>query len=170
MFPGFLTPVLTQLFFPKPPTTFLTCFSRGERLKYARKKVCLNRVSNSQPPGHESDTLSTEPPRRGTWVLELVMTAWCRPKWILSGIKIYIFRWIGEDSLLSTKLWWINTFCDRDYLLQPSTSYFHQLYRSAIIQASSGRGRQQVTKTTMANTMKITQTHTNYTKEKMTTR
>ena len=29
MFPGFLTPVLTQLFFPKPPTTFLTCFCRG---------------------------------------------------------------------------------------------------------------------------------------------
>ena len=24
VFPGFLTPVLTQLFFPKPPTTFLT--------------------------------------------------------------------------------------------------------------------------------------------------
>ena len=34
VFPGFLTPVLTQLFFPKPPTTFLTCFCRGERRKY----------------------------------------------------------------------------------------------------------------------------------------
>ena len=30
VFPGFLTPVLTQLFFPKPPTSFLTCFCRGE--------------------------------------------------------------------------------------------------------------------------------------------
>ena len=30
VFPGFLTPVLTQLFFPNPPTTFLTCFCRGE--------------------------------------------------------------------------------------------------------------------------------------------
>ena len=29
VFPGFLTPVLTQL--PKPPTTFLTCFGRGDR-------------------------------------------------------------------------------------------------------------------------------------------
>ena len=29
VFPGFLTAVLTQLFFPKPPTTFLTCFCRG---------------------------------------------------------------------------------------------------------------------------------------------
>ena len=64
VFPGFLTPVLTLLFFPKPPTTFLTCFCRGERQKYAGKKVCLNRGSNSQPPGHESDTLSTEPPGR----------------------------------------------------------------------------------------------------------
>ena len=60
VFPGFLTPVLAQLFFPKPPTTFLTCFSRGERRKYAGKKVRLNLVSNSQPSCHESDTLNTE--------------------------------------------------------------------------------------------------------------
>ena len=39
------------IFFPKPPTTFLTCFCRGKRRKYAGKKVCLNRGSNSQPPG-----------------------------------------------------------------------------------------------------------------------
>ena len=32
---------------------FSSCLSRGERQKYARKKVRLNRVSNSQPPGHE---------------------------------------------------------------------------------------------------------------------
>ena len=65
VFPGFLTPVLTQLFFPKQPTTFLTCFCRGERRKYAGKKSRLNRGSNSQPPGHESDALTTEPPGRG---------------------------------------------------------------------------------------------------------
>ena len=65
VFPGFLTPVLTQLFFPKPPTTFLTYFCRGEKPEYARKKSRLNLGSNSQPPGHESDTLTTEPPGRG---------------------------------------------------------------------------------------------------------
>ena len=65
VFPCFLTPVLTQLFFPKPPTTFLICFCRGERRKYAGKKSRLNRGSNSQPPGHESDTLTTEPRRWG---------------------------------------------------------------------------------------------------------
>ena len=70
VFPGFLTPLLTQPFFPKPPTTFLTCLSRGERRKFALKEVRLNRVSNSQPPGHESDTLTTEPAWRGTRVLE----------------------------------------------------------------------------------------------------
>ena len=64
VFPGFLTPVLTQLFFQKPPTTFLTCFCRGERRKYTGRKVRFNRGSNSQPPGHESDTLTTEPPGR----------------------------------------------------------------------------------------------------------
>ena len=62
VFPGFLTLVLIQFFFPKPPTTFLTRFCRGERRKYAGKKVRLNQVSNSQPPGHDSDTLTTEPP------------------------------------------------------------------------------------------------------------
>ena len=65
VFPGFLTPVLTQLFFPKPATTFLTCFCRGEWQKHAREKVCLNRGSNSKRPGHESDMLTTEPPRQG---------------------------------------------------------------------------------------------------------
>ena len=65
VFPGFLTPVLTQLFFPKPPTTFLICFCRGERQKYAGKESRLNQESNSQPQGHESDTLTTQPPRRG---------------------------------------------------------------------------------------------------------
>ena len=38
VFPGFITPVLTQLFFPKPPTTFLRCFCRGERQKIPWKE------------------------------------------------------------------------------------------------------------------------------------
>ena len=77
VFPGFLTLVLTLLFFPKPPTTFLTCFCRGERRKDAGKKSHLNRGSNSQPPGHESDTLSTEPPERrlSVWILGLTFCA-----------------------------------------------------------------------------------------------
>ena len=66
VFPGFLTPVLTQLFFPKPLTTFPTCFCKGERQKYARKESRLNRGSNSQPPGHES-----EPPGRGEEFLRI---------------------------------------------------------------------------------------------------
>ena len=66
VFPGFLTPVLPQLFFLKPLTTFLTCFCRGERQKYTRKKVHLNRGSNSQSPGQKSNTLTNEPPRQGT--------------------------------------------------------------------------------------------------------
>ena len=61
VFPGFLTPVIKQLFFPKPTTTFLTCFCRGERRKYAGKKVRLGK----KPPGLESDTLCTEAPGRG---------------------------------------------------------------------------------------------------------
>ena len=70
LFPGFLTPVLTQLFFPKPSTTFLTCFCRDERRKYAGKKSRLNRGSKSQPPGHESDMLNTEPIGQGRLILK----------------------------------------------------------------------------------------------------
>ena len=43
VFPGSFTPELNQLFFSK--ATFLTCL-RGERRKYAGKKVRLNWVSN----------------------------------------------------------------------------------------------------------------------------
>ena len=61
VFPGFLKPVLKQLSFQSHPL-FLTCFGRGEKRKYAGKKARLNRVLNSQPSGHESDT---EAPGRG---------------------------------------------------------------------------------------------------------
>ena len=51
-------------FFPKSSTDFLTCFSKSERRKYAEKNLRLNRVSNSQSPGHGSDLLTTEPSGR----------------------------------------------------------------------------------------------------------
>ena len=64
VFPGFLTPVLTQLFFPKPPTTFPHA-STEVRGKNMPERSRRNRGSNSQEPGHKSDTLTTEPPGRG---------------------------------------------------------------------------------------------------------
>ena len=81
VFPGFLTPVLT-LFFAKPPTPFLTCICRGERRKYAGKKRRLNWGSNSKQPGHESDTLTTEPPGHGIVCLENEYITHC-PKALL---------------------------------------------------------------------------------------
>ena len=39
VFPGFLTPVLTRLFFPKPPTTFLTCFAEVRSENTPERKV-----------------------------------------------------------------------------------------------------------------------------------
>ena len=87
VFPGFLTPVLTQCFLSKPPTTFLTCFCKGERQKYAGKKVRLNWGSNSQPPGHESDTLTTEQPGQGTVIEKASSTA----RLFLSAYKPNLF-------------------------------------------------------------------------------
>ena len=65
VFPGFLTLVPTQLFFPKLNRLLYSHASAGERRKYAGKKVCLNRGSKSQSPGHESDMPTTEQPGRG---------------------------------------------------------------------------------------------------------
>ena len=65
VFPGFLTPVLKQLSFQSHRLLFLTCFCRGERQKYTRKKVPLNLGSNSRPPVHEPDMLTTELLGRG---------------------------------------------------------------------------------------------------------
>ena len=59
-------------FFSKPPATFLICFSRGERQAYTGKKVFLNQISNSKPPGHESNTLTTESPEWGSTAKWLV--------------------------------------------------------------------------------------------------
>ena len=50
VFPGFLTPVLTQLFFPKPPTTLLTCFCRVRGENTPERKVAStgDRTHNHQ--------------------------------------------------------------------------------------------------------------------------
>ena len=58
VFPGFLTPVLTQLFFPKPPTTFLTEV-RGENTPERKFSSTGDRTHYHQV------TLTTEPPGLG---------------------------------------------------------------------------------------------------------
>ena len=58
MFPGFVTPVLIQLSFQ----SHRLFFSNAAEMRSENtpgKKVCFNRFSNSQPPDHESDTLTT---------------------------------------------------------------------------------------------------------------
>ena len=66
VFPGFLTPVLTQFSFPKPLTTFLTCFCRGERQNTPERKFAStgDRTHNHQvmsptrsPLSHPKDKL-----------------------------------------------------------------------------------------------------------------
>ena len=114
VFPGFLTPKLTQLFFPKPPTTFLTCFCRGEKRKYAGKKSRLNRGSNSQPPGHESDTLTTEPPRWGADSIEYDQTAHICSVILLCTITSSI---INFSQLILIQSHLINTFPSKPWFL-----------------------------------------------------
>ena len=66
VFPGFLTPVLTQLPFQSLRLLFSHALAEVRGENTPEKKVRPDWVSNSQPPGHESDTLTTEPPRRGS--------------------------------------------------------------------------------------------------------
>ena len=61
-FPGFLTPIPTQLSFQIHQLLFSHVSAESERQKCAVKQVRINRVLNSQPPGHESDMLTTAPP------------------------------------------------------------------------------------------------------------
>ena len=85
VFSGFLTPVLTVLSFQSYLLLFSHAFSRGERQKYAGKKVGFNRVSNSEPSGHESDMLTTELPGidRSKFVIWLRVHD-CRCQWFNS--------------------------------------------------------------------------------------
>ena len=69
VFPGFLTPLLTQLFFFQRHLLLSSHPSAKVREKYAGHEVLLNRVSNLQPTGHDG-TLTTEPLWRDTRILE----------------------------------------------------------------------------------------------------
>ena len=65
VFLGFLTPVLTQIYFQSHGRLFTHASAEVRGEKNPGKKFRLNQVSNSQPPSHESDTLTTELPGRG---------------------------------------------------------------------------------------------------------
>ena len=61
VFPGFLTPVLKQLSFQSHRLHFshVSAEMNGENTPETEKKNRLNRVSNSKPPSHKSDTLTS---------------------------------------------------------------------------------------------------------------
>ena len=154
VFPCFLTPVLTQPFFPKPHTTFPTFFCRGERRKCAGKKVRLNRGSNSQPPGHESDTLATESPGRGSrkekkktnsnYSFEVRKK---QVKKIIAKTEVFIRRnssiaalFIEDDDLQGLTFFFflsnvkLKSFDDESLLCVKKNSSFLTLYQTAKIQ------------------------------------
>ena len=73
VFPGFLTPVLTQFSFQSHRLLFL--HASGE----VRDEKRPERKFPSQPPGHESDTLTFEPPGRGIYKCNagfVLLTIW----------------------------------------------------------------------------------------------
>ena len=65
VFPGFLTPILTQIYFQSQRLLFSHASAEVRGENTPERNFASNRVSNSQPPGHEPDTLTSEPPERG---------------------------------------------------------------------------------------------------------
>ena len=55
VFPGFLTPVLTQLFFPKPPTTFLTWHVESYETNISNEKMTVLQEDYKNEPTKEND-------------------------------------------------------------------------------------------------------------------
>ena len=99
VFPGFLTPVLTQLFFPKPPTTFLTYFCRDERRKYAGRKFAL---TGDRTHSHQvmSQTLTTEPPGRGfSYKMKPLETKLTTCSKFLGGLDLNSRIYTGSGSI-----------------------------------------------------------------------
>ena len=65
VFPGFLTPVLSQLTFQSHRLLFSHASAevRGEN---TQERKFVSTGYRTQPPGHESDTFTTGPPGRGS--------------------------------------------------------------------------------------------------------
>ena len=82
VFPGFLTPVPTQISFQSHQLLFSHASAEVRGENKTGKKFGLNQVSNSQPPGHESDMLTTEPPGLGRSTME-------PSKFIAQGTRIF---------------------------------------------------------------------------------
>ena len=77
VFPDFLIPVLTQLSFQSHRQLFSHASPEVRGENTPKKKVSLDRVSNSQAPGHESDTLTIEPSWKAMTLFELYC---CKPE------------------------------------------------------------------------------------------
>ena len=87
VFPGFLTPVLLQISFQSHQLLFSHALAEVRGEKYARKKFRLNRVSNSQLPVHESNTLTTEPCGQVT-----IVSTWIMLEKATSGMERKLYR------------------------------------------------------------------------------
>ena len=141
LFPGFLTPALTQLSCPKLQTTFLTCFCRGERRKYAGKKVPLNCGSNSQPPGHESDTFTSEPPGRCD-SFELCINPFPNDKFLTrpnsKSLKMTISNWMKMAESYGNRY---KTLGEKEQLLVTSNfSFSHSIFKRLVLQTRKNQG------------------------------
>ena len=77
VFPGFLTPVLTQLFFPKPPTTFshVSAEVRGENTPERKVASTGDQTHNPQVMSPTRSPLSHPGGAQAIWMLNAGMSA-----------------------------------------------------------------------------------------------
>ena len=105
VFPGLLTPVLTQLFFPKPQTTFHTCFDRGERREKGYRTGYRTHNHLVMSPTRSQLT--------GPWFLRvcstsLLKTLWEKEKLLVTAISTLLDNFFSFSS--NSKLSSANSF------------------------------------------------------------
>ena len=99
MFPSFLTPELSLLLFPETPTTFLTCFCRGERRKYAG-------IKNSPQPGIEPTTTKSWVRHSHHWAIRTILR---RSDNVLKRRWTHYIRYRRTSILFGTQSSWAST-------------------------------------------------------------
>ena len=107
VFPGFLKPVVTQL--PFESDQLLFSHASAEMSGKNTPKRTHNRVSNSQAPGHESDTLTTElPGGLSVWFLIFIhILLWIRIRdsHNVDWIRISELKWAWHFLIESGSIW-----------------------------------------------------------------
>ena len=105
VFPGILTPALTQLSFQSHRLLFSHVFCRAERRKYAGKKVRLYRGSNSQPPALSPTHSPLSHPGGAYNTIHALVSILSMDKSWLTSLKDIVYQYSTNVTQTSQNAW-----------------------------------------------------------------